>query len=219
MSTRCLGVLMLETSFLRIPGDIGNPDTFDFPVLYRVVQGASASRVVREQDEGLIELFAAAAKDLVAAGATAITTSCGFLARFQNELASQITVPFAASALSYLETLRGTYSRVGIITADAQALKPETLPRNGIDPEVIVGLEASPAFRAAIVDGAAELDPVAISHEVRMVAQSLAVTHPDLEAVILECTNLPPYIEEISKILRVPIYDATTLARDLMQRA
>ena len=44
-----LGVLMLQTRFPRPPGDIGHPASFDFPVLYRVVQGASAARVVRER--------------------------------------------------------------------------------------------------------------------------------------------------------------------------
>jgi hypothetical protein len=32
-----LGVLMLDTRFPRVKGDIGNPATFDFPVRYRVV--------------------------------------------------------------------------------------------------------------------------------------------------------------------------------------
>lgn len=209
---------MLETSFERIPGDIGNPHTFDFPVIYRVVHGTAPQRVVNEQDDGLIDLFADAARDLVLEDVTAITTSCGFLARFQNELASCIHVPFAASALSYLDTLRGKHARIGVFTANAQALGPEMLPRGGIVPEAIVGLETSPAFRAAILDGTADLDPEAIAAEVRAVAEQLAQTHPDLDAVILECTNLPPYREEITKTLNVPIYDVTTLARDLVLR-
>ncbi len=41
-----LGILMLETRFARVPGDMGNATTWPFPVLYRVVRGASAERVV-----------------------------------------------------------------------------------------------------------------------------------------------------------------------------
>ena len=41
-----LGILMLEARFPRIPGDMGNAATWPFPVLYRVVKGASPERVV-----------------------------------------------------------------------------------------------------------------------------------------------------------------------------
>ena len=33
-----IGILMLETRFPRIPGDIGNATTWDFPVLYKIVE-------------------------------------------------------------------------------------------------------------------------------------------------------------------------------------
>ena len=36
-----IGILMLETRFPRIPGDMGNAATWPFPVQYRVVKGAT----------------------------------------------------------------------------------------------------------------------------------------------------------------------------------
>lgn len=33
-----IGILMLDTVFKRIPGDIGNPNTFNFPVQYKIVK-------------------------------------------------------------------------------------------------------------------------------------------------------------------------------------
>ncbi len=48
-----LGILMLEARFPRIPGDMGNAHTWPFPVLYKVVRGASPQQVVRERAEGL----------------------------------------------------------------------------------------------------------------------------------------------------------------------
>lgn len=212
---------MLETQFARIPGDIGNPGTFDYPVIYRVVRGATSARVVYDQDDGLVSLFSAAARDLVADGATAITTSCGFLAKFQTELAAQISVPFAASALQYLTTLADcsasacAHSQVGVITADARALRPDALPLHGIVPKVIVGLEDAPNFRSAIIDQTRDLDAAAIENEVIGVARRLVEEHPDLDAVILECTNLPPYRAALTSVLGVPIYDSLTLASDL----
>src|SRR5258707_10325331 len=79
-----LGILMLEARFPRIPGDMGNAETWLFPVLYRVVTGASPQRVVREKATGLLPEFIAAAKELVALGADGITTNCGFLSLYQK---------------------------------------------------------------------------------------------------------------------------------------
>ena len=72
-----LGILMLEARFPRIPGDMGNGTTWPFPVLYRVVRGASPERVVLQGAAGLLPDFIEAAKDLVRLGAEAITTNCG----------------------------------------------------------------------------------------------------------------------------------------------
>ena len=74
-----VGILMLETQFPRIPGDMGNAETWPFPVLYKVVPGASPRRVVCEKAAGLLDEFLAAAAELVRLGADGITTTCGFL--------------------------------------------------------------------------------------------------------------------------------------------
>ena len=71
-----VGILMLETRFPRIPGDIGHAGTWPFPVLYKVVKGASPDQVVRHRAEGLLDNFIEAARELVAAGADGITTNC-----------------------------------------------------------------------------------------------------------------------------------------------
>ena len=94
-----VGILMLETRFPRIPGDIGNGETWPFPVLYKVVKDASPNRVVAERARGLLPAFLAAAKELVDLGAEGITTSCGFLSLFQAELAGHVGVPVATSSL------------------------------------------------------------------------------------------------------------------------
>src|ERR1700761_5181867 len=85
-----LGILMLEACFPRIPGDMGNATTWPFPVLYRVVKGASPERVVLQGAAGLLDAFLEAADELVSVGAEALTTNCGFLALFQKELAARV---------------------------------------------------------------------------------------------------------------------------------
>jgi len=53
-----VGILTLDTVFPRIPGDVGNATTFDFPVRFAVVRGASPRRVVH--DPGVCRTWSAA---------------------------------------------------------------------------------------------------------------------------------------------------------------
>jgi hypothetical protein len=120
-----LGILMLEARFPRIPGDMGNATTWPFPVLYRVVRGATPERVVLNAAAGLLDDFLTGAQELVTDGAEAITTNCGFLSLFQAELAAHVRVPVATSALIQVPWVQATLppgQRVGIITVSAQSL-------------------------------------------------------------------------------------------------
>src|SRR5262245_62716288 len=94
-----LGILMLEARFPRIPGDMGHAGTWPFPVLYKVVTGASPRRVVIDAASGLLSSFIEAARELESLGADGITTNCGFLSLYQRELAAAVRVPVATSSL------------------------------------------------------------------------------------------------------------------------
>ena len=110
---------MLEARFPRIPGDMGNGTTWPFPVLFRVVRGASPEKVVLNGATGLLPDFIAAANDLVDLGAEAITTNCGFLSLFQREIAAAVGVPVATSSLMQVPWVQATLppgKRVGIVT-------------------------------------------------------------------------------------------------------
>ena len=134
-----LGILMLEARFPRIPGDMGNATTWPFPVLYRVVRGASPEKVVLQGARGLLPDFIAAAQDLVRLGAEAITTNCGFLSLFQNELAAAAGVPVATSSMMQVRWVQATLppgKRVGIVTVSGSTLTPAHLESAGVPLEL-----------------------------------------------------------------------------------
>ena len=140
-----VGILMLETRFPRVIGDIGNALTWPFPVLYHVVRGASPDRVVRHRAEGLLADFIAAGRELIAQGADGITTNCGFLSLFQDEMAAALDVPVATSALMQaplIERLLPPGKRVGILTICAATLSRDHLLAAGVDPQTpVMGTE------------------------------------------------------------------------------
>ena len=103
-----LGVIVLDTHFPRPPGDIGCPDTYaraGIPARLLTVPGASARRVVQEQDPALLVPFIEAARTLCKQGASLVTTSCGFLAAWQAELQAAVPVPVIASSLFLISVI------------------------------------------------------------------------------------------------------------------
>src|SRR5947207_14562902 len=83
-----VGILMLDTRFPRIPGDMGNATTFPFPVRYHRGQGANPDLVVRRAAEGWLPAFVDVARPLERKDAGAVTTSCGFPVILQREPAA-----------------------------------------------------------------------------------------------------------------------------------
>jgi hypothetical protein len=205
-----LGVLMLQTRFPRPPGDIGHPSSFGFPVRYRVVPGAYPAAVVRGQDPALLAPFIAAGAGLVHEGARALTTSCGFLARWQRELQAALPVPVWSSSLLHLAQLRGL--RCGVITIEAASLTPEHFTAVGADPATPVeGITPGSALHTTLLEDRSTLDEVDAERQVLAAGQRLLARHPALQALVLECTNLPPYADALRRATGLPVHDIVTL--------
>jgi len=209
-----LGVLMLDTRFPRPQGDVGNPATFPFPVRYRVVQGASPERVVRLRAAGLLEPFIEAARELVKAGCIGITTTCGFLVLFQRELATALPVPVMTSSLLQIPALQRSLAPgelVGVVTISATSLTAEHLAVAGATGEVPVeGVNAAGEMARAILGNQTTLDTALVQAEVVLAAQQLIAHQPAVKAIVLECTNMPPYADAVRRATGLPVYDALT---------
>ena len=210
-----LGVLTLDTAFPRIAGDIGAAETFPFPVRHAVVRGAGVHAVVHEADARLVPAFVAAAQGLASDGCIAITTTCGFLVRWQDEIARAVDVPVLTSALVMLSLVArcvGTARPVGVVTYSAQSLTAEVLAAAGADPVTpVAGVEPHGYFAATIRDGAATLDRARMAADVVSAAQALAAARPDIGAIVLECANMPPYRDAVAGALRIPVFDMVDL--------
>ncbi len=206
-----LGVLMLQTRFPRPPGDVGHPASFTMPVRHRVVDGASPLRVVRGTDTALLAPFAEAARALVAAGAAAITTSCGFLVRFQQALQAALPVPVWTSSLLKLPEL----PQPGVITVDATALTAAHLAAAGAAADTPVeGLAPGCAFQRTLLHDLPALDGAAAEAEVVAAAQRLLARAPGLQTLVLECTNMPPYAAAVQRATGRPVHHLLTLVHE-----
>ncbi len=205
-----VGILMLETQFPRILGDMGNAGTWPFPVQYRVVRGASPDLVVRNNAEALTQRFIDAANDLVASGADGITTNCGFLSLIQKEVAAECNVPVATSSLMqvpWVQSLLPPDKQVGVLTISKSTLTPKHLQTAKVPLNTpIVGTEDGQHFSEAILDDHAEIDFDLALADNLAAAQSLLDDFDNIGAIVLECTNMVPYAAHIRKLTGVPVY-------------
>lgn len=211
-----LGVLMLEARFPRIPGDMGNATTWPFPVLLRVVRGASPERVVLDGAKGLLDAFVEAARDLVDLGAEGITTNCGFLSLFQNELASRVNVPVATSALMQVPLVQATLPpgrRVGVISVSKSSLTDAHLDAAGVPRDApIVGTEGGREFFRVLIRGEKQdMDVALAAQDILDAGRDLVARHPEVGAIVLECTNMPPYAHALREVLGLPVFDIYSL--------
>jgi hypothetical protein len=214
-----IGILMLDTRFPRIPGDMGNAGTFDFPVRYHRVTGASPDRVVRQGQRELLPTFIEGARFLEREGVRAVTTNCGFLAKFQPELAAAVSIPVFTSSLMLVPLVHRMLPpgrAVGILTVNATALRPEHMTGAGIGPGVpvvVAGLETEKEFTRVLLDDELTLDVEAARQEHLTVTQRMLDGHPEIGAIVLECTNMPPYRADIQAATGLPVFDITTVVR------
>lgn len=211
MTAPFLGLLMLDTRFPRPPGDIGNPLTFEragIPVRHAVVAGASPRRVVVDADPALLEPFVRAAVELAADGARMISTSCGFLAAHQAVLARAVPVPVITSSLLQCAALPSC----GIVTIDAASMSAAVLAGAGVPTGTPVqGVEPGGEFHRAILGNLPSMDLDRARRDVVAAALRLVERHPQVEHIVLECTNMPPYRDAVGAATGRRVHDLESL--------
>jgi Asp/Glu/hydantoin racemase len=212
-----VGILMLDTRFPRIRGDMGNAATFPFPVRYHRVAGADPDLVVRRGAEGLLPAFIEGARQLEHEGVGAITTNCGFLVKYQPQLAGAVRVPVFTSSLLLVPLVHRMLApgrSIGLMTVNAAGLTAEHLAGAGIGRDVLLvvaGMEGEKEFTRVLLDNELELDVDAAREEHVRVARRLVAEHPEVGAIVLECTNMPPYAADVQRVTGLPVFDIVSL--------
>lgn len=212
-----LGILALEVDYPLLPGNVVNAWTYDFPVRIKVVRGATTERIFRN-DKTLLEDFIAAGKELEADGCRAIGGACGFFANFQKELAEALDVPVFSSAMMQAPWIRSGLKKgqkIGVLTANGASITPEMLAGVGIEDSsylVFRGLENTPQFGRLVDKTSIDCQNDLVRKEVIEASIALAQEN-ELGAILLECSDLPPYSADIQRATGLPVFDFITMYR------
>jgi hypothetical protein len=214
-----IGILLTNSRFPRIPGDIGNATTFDFPVrLRRVEVPGSKPGASEEANPSAIAAYVAAARALEAEGVRAITTSCGYFATFQRAMADAVSVPVFASSLLQVPMVARMLPAgraVGILTIHSRRLTAQVLADAGIINEAvaIMGAEDAPDFYNTYPRGALEVDPDRVGAAVVELVKLLLSKNPTVGAIVCEGINFAPYAHRVQAATGLPWFDIIDLTR------
>jgi len=209
-----IGILMLDTNFPRIPGDIGNSYSYNFPVRYKVVKGAKTDKIMGDEpDLDMLQPFIQAAQELEREGVKAITTSCGFLSLFQKELSKAVSIPVFTSGLilvPLVRTMLNKEKKIAIFTERAHHLNERHF--NGVGwsakdiPVIVKGMKENAVFPSVFIGNSPVLETEILRQEMEQMAREVMAEHPNTGAIILECTNMGPFTANIQAIAGVPVF-------------
>ena len=213
-----LAILMLDATALTEPGAVANPDSFGVDVDYRVVAGATGSRITGSTEDRrlLADEYVRTAKLLVGEGATMLTTNCGFTIDYQDLIQRSTETPTVTSALLLLPVQKRVYGgALGLLTYDAEVLEDLTDESVSVDGIEMADVTDSAAWKALGDDGRPPVDVEAMRHDLVDVAVRLVVEHR-LRALLLECTGFAPFTGDIEVATGVPVFDIVGVTRFLL---
>lgn len=210
--------MMLDTSFPRPVGDVGNARTWNFPVLYKVIKNAFPAKVVLNLQMDDLDPFIEGARELQKMGVRAITTSCGFLCMFQKELSKALDIPIFTSSIILLPLLLNMFGhrKILVLSANSATLTQTHIIHacGQIDPNryEIIGTQNKEVFTNFTVNNWDSVNTDDCENDIIGTLEGKLVTPDhDFGAILLECTNMPPHSDAIRKRFGLPVYDFVTL--------
>lgn len=215
-SGEAIGILLLDTSVPFIPGDVANATTYAFPVRFQKVPGFTVARAL-EKDPAVYDELLQAAKSLELQGVRAITGDCGYMGIHQHTLARALDIPVFLSSLiqiPFIKSIVGPEAKVGVIAADSESLNQSLLAAVGVSDTsnlVITGLQNEPNFYRFALEESGVLDTEAVEADVVAAATQMKADHEEIQAILLECSLLPPYGAAIQAAVNLPVFDYITM--------
>lgn len=208
-----IGIITVDLPYPKLPGNVANATTFTFPVLYQKVQFEIES--LFEGKKEIEETIVNAAKTLEAEGVRAIVGACGYFAHFQRIVAKAVSIPVYLSSLCQIPVITlGLKSdqKILILAASGKDLNQGLFQKLGIRTNnfLIQDIGSLDSF-APIRWSGTRLDNRKLTEDlVEEVCKRVAM-YPKIGAILLECSDLPPYALSIQEATGLPVFDFNTM--------
>jgi len=210
-----IGILAIDIWYPLVPGNIVNATTYDFPVVYKILQGATIEQIL-SGDPALLPLVFEAGQELINQGVRAIVGACGSFAYYQKEAANAFQVPtYLSTILQVPLILQGLIAgqKLGILCASEAALNQRVFEQCGITDLSrlqIFGAMHLPEFqRLARCEG--QFNSAKLELELVDLVKERVGNNPEIGALLIQCSDMPPYASAIQNAIQKPVFDMTTL--------
>jgi hypothetical protein len=222
-----IGIMILDDVYPGFPGDVRNASAYPFPIQYEIVKGINIHSLLVEEDKGpCLEPLKQAATNLMAMGCRAIAAECGYFSYFQKELSCFSNIPVFMSSLlqvPWAQILIGPKRKVGILLGGrAESLSDKHLESVGVSlgSNYLVldkfELIEESIFQSLWSPFGKRSDPPGIDYdeaqkEILSVCIEFQKRHPDMGAIVLECTGYQPFARAIQMATDLPVFSWGTL--------
>jgi hypothetical protein len=208
-----IGIIAIDLVYPKLPGNVVNASTYSFPVLYEKVN--FEIEALFRGDKQIEEQIIHAAVKLEQQGVRAIIGACGFFAHFQKSVNAAVNVPVYLSSLCQLPLIKTGLKadqKIAVIAASGDSVTDRLLSNVGGKREecLVFDVGAMESF-APIRWGKTTLDNGKLTRDLMELAGNIRREHPEVGAILLECSDLPPYAWAIQKASGLPVYDFITL--------
>lgn len=209
-----IGILVLDLWYPYIPGNVANASTFDFPVRYKILKGTTIEQIFGH-DSSLLDMVIKGGKELEKDGVRAIIGACGYFGYYQKEAAAALDVPVFLSSLLQVPIIKNALKpnqKVGVMCADSQALSPAVLSACGIDPAdiIVYGAQDLSEFQN-IIKCTGHYNPSKLRQELVGLSKKLVAENTNVGAILLECSDMPPFALSIQNATGLPVFDFITM--------
>lgn len=214
-----VGIMTLDAWLPKPPGYTSQACSYDFPVRYLLVQGADQKRI-HGGDGDLLPALIATARQLERDGCRMISSTCGYFGNFQAEVADAVDIPVYLSSVCQVPWIRvglKSSQKIGVLCGDAPSLKFRLFASCGISREdyercVIYGAQDAPIF-SSFIHKPGHYDVEGVKGELVSIAKNMVRDHPDIGAILLECTDMPPHAADIQRAVNLPVFDSVTMIK------
>ncbi|MCF7936124.1 MAG: aspartate/glutamate racemase family protein [Synergistales bacterium] len=212
-----VGIMLLDVWYPIIPGNVVNAWTYDFPVRLKAVPGADQKRM-HSGDPALLDDLVATGRELEMEGCRVVCGACGYFGHFQSQVREALNVPVYLSSLVQIPWIKAGIRReqkIGLICADKPSLTPDLWESCGVEPKDcrIEEIPRGGEFSAILHSDKGYFDNRKVREEVVATARQLVADHDDIGAILLECSDMPPYAADVQRAVNLPVFDFVTMIR------
>jgi hypothetical protein len=209
-----IGILLVEDDYAMLPGNVANASTYDFPVIYQVLEGVTFERIA-VADPGVLGVLLAGGEALIAQGVRAVVSACGSFANYQRAAAAALPVPVYLSSMlqaPWIQAALQPEQKLLVIAAVGKALTSKVFEECNItDTDRLLIEQAIDLPELEAMLSPEGFNPARLETELAGYAGNLVNEHPEAGAILLQCSDLPPFAWAMQNATGLPVYDMNTL--------